>query len=151
MQLTFASLLWLMVGVMLFILELMLPGFVLFFFGLGAWITAIASWLWPIELSGQLAIFITSSLLSLVALRGGISRIFLGKRTDSDIDTPLAREGEVAKVLVTIAPPAEGKIRYSGSSWRATAGERIEAGEMVAIVRQEGLIMQVRKIADPTL
>lgn len=151
MQLTFASLLWLMVGVMLFILELMLPGFVLFFFGLGAWITAIASWLWPIELSGQLAIFITSSLLSLVALRGGISRIFLGKRTDSDIDTPLAREGEVAEVLVTIAPPAEGKIRYSGSSWRATAGERIEAGEMVAIVRQEGLIMQVRKIADPTL
>ena len=148
MQLTFASLLWLLVGVLLFILELMLPGFVLFFFGLGAWVTAITSWLWPIELSGQLAIFIASSLLSLLALRGLIRRVFLGKRTDAGEDTPSAREGEVAEVLVTIAPPAEGKIRYSGSSWRATAEERIEAGEMVAIVRQEGLLMRVRKIAD---
>ena len=149
MQLTFASLLWLLVGVLLFILELMLPGFVLFFFGLGAWITAITSWLWPIELSGQLAIFIASSLVSLLALRGVIRRVFLGTRNDAGDDTPLAREGEVAEVLVTIAPPAEGKIRYSGSSWRATALERIEAGEMAAIVRQDGLVMRVRKIAEP--
>ena len=123
--------------------------FVLFFFGLGAWITAITSWLWPIELSGQLAIFIASSLVSLLALRGLIRRVFLGTRTDAGGDTPLAREGEVAEVLVTIAPPAEGKIRYSGSSWRATATERIEAGEMAAIVRQDGLVMRVRKSAEP--
>jgi len=149
MQLTFASLLWLLVGVLLFILELMLPGFVLFFFGVGAWITAITSWLWPIELSGQLAIFTASSLLSLLVLRSFIRKTFFGGRTDSGGDNPLAREGEIAEVLVTIEPPAEGKIRYSGSSWRATAGERIEAGEMAAIVRQEGLIMRVRKIAPP--
>ncbi len=146
MQLPFPSLLWMLVGVLLFILELMLPGFVLFFFGLGAWITALASWFLPIELSGQLALFIGSSLLSLFVLRGLIRKTFFGGRVADSGDSARARDGAMAVVLAAIEPPAEGKVKYSGSSWRATAGERIEAGESVTIVKQEGLIMRVQKL-----
>jgi membrane protein implicated in regulation of membrane protease activity len=135
-----------LVGVLLFILELMLPGFVLFFFGLGAWITALASWFLPIDLSGQLAIFIGSSLLSLLVLRGVIRNTFFGSRLDGGGDSALVRDGSVAVVLTAIEPPAEGKVKYSGSSWRATAGEKVEAGETVVIVKQDGLILRVRKL-----
>jgi len=146
MQLTFSSLIWLLTGVVLFILEIFLPGFVLFFFGIGAWCTAIASWILPVGLSGQLAIFLVSSVLSLLALRGFIRKTFLGTRlAENGGDSALARCGEKAMVVAAIAPPAEGKVRYSGTTWRATAPERIEVGESVTIVAQDGLVIRVRK------
>jgi membrane protein implicated in regulation of membrane protease activity len=146
MQLTFPSLIWLLTGVLLFLLEMILPGFVLFFFGIGAWCTAVASWFLSIGLSGQLAVFLVSSVLSLVALRGLIRRTFLGTRLAGDGgDSALARGGEQVEVVVAIALPAEGKVRYSGTTWRATAAEPIEAGEIATIVAQEGLVMRVRK------
>ena len=52
------ALYWLIIGVMLFFLEMALPGFILFFFGLGAMITALVAWVLPIAISWQLALFI---------------------------------------------------------------------------------------------
>jgi membrane protein implicated in regulation of membrane protease activity len=146
MHLTFFSLIWLLTGVVLFIFEIFLPGFVLFFFAIGAWITAVASWLLPIGLSGQLALFLVSSLPSPLVLRGLIRKTFLGTRLAEDGgDSALARSGEKAVVVTAIEPPAEGKVRYSGTTWRATAPERIAVGEIAIIVAQDGLVMRVRK------
>jgi inner membrane protein len=48
---------------------------------------------------------------------------------------------------VTIAaPPAEGRVKYSGTSWRAIAEEEIEEGEIVTIVCQKNLVLQVEKV-----
>ena len=146
MQLTFSSLIWLLAGVVLFIFEMFLPGFVLFFFAIGAWITAIASWLLPLELSGQLALFLVSSLLSLLALRGLIRKTFLGTRLAGDGgDSAVARGGEKVVVVAAIEPPAEGRVKYSGTTWRATAPVRMEVGEIATIAAQDGLVMRVRK------
>jgi membrane protein implicated in regulation of membrane protease activity len=49
-------------------------------------------------------------------------------------------------VSSTIAPPGEGRIKCAGSSWRATADERIEEGEIVAVVSQQGLLIHVEKV-----
>jgi membrane protein implicated in regulation of membrane protease activity len=49
-------------------------------------------------------------------------------------------------VCNTIAPPTEGRIKYSGSTWRATADERIEEGEIIAVIRQKGLVIHVEKV-----
>ena len=145
MQLTTASLIWLLAGVLLFILEMVLPGFVLFFFALGAWITAITSWLLPLRLDAQLAVFLVASVATLLCLRGFIRKSFFASKSIKDQDNVLAATGRKAVVIAVIEPPAEGKISYSGSSWRATAEEKIEAGQIVSIVEQNGLIMRVRK------
>jgi len=141
------ALLWLIVGVMLFLLELALPGFILFFFAVGSLLTALAAWLFPIDLAWQLALFIIASLLSLLTLRNLIQRRLLDSKTaDDDKDDPQAQPGDKGVVCAAIAPPAEGRIKYSGTFWRATADEDIEEGEIISVVRQDGLIIHVEKV-----
>ncbi len=140
---------WLIIGVMLFFLELALPGFVLFFFALGALITALAAWLFSISVVWQLGLFIAASLLSLFTLRNFIQKRFLGSE-DTEIEgvdeTEIAVPGKQGMVSVAIVPPGEGQIKYSGSFWRATADEEIGEGEVVVIVKQKNLIVHVEKI-----
>lgn len=143
------ALYWLIIGVMLFFLELALPGFILFFFGLGAMITAFVAWLFPVAISWQLALFIVASLVSLFTLRGMIQRRFFdsgAEEEEQDVDIATATPGDRGVVCMGIFPPAEGRIKYSGSFWRATADEKIEDGEIISVVRQDGLIIHVEKV-----
>jgi len=144
------ALYWLIIGVMLFILELVLPGFVLFFFAAGAMLTALVAWLAPTtSIAVQLGLFIVASLGTLLSLRGVIQKRFFASvpRTEGeDVDRQMVVPGDRGVVCNTIIPPAEGRIKYSGSSWRATADERIEEGEIIAVVRQKGLVIHVEKV-----
>jgi membrane protein implicated in regulation of membrane protease activity len=143
------ALYWLIIGVMLFFLELAVPGFILFFFALGALVTALVAWLSPISLVWQLGLFIAASLVSLLSLRNIIQKKLIAPASDAgdeDEDVLLAVSGENGVVSMTIAPPAEGRIKYAGTSWRAMADEKIEEGEIVTIVRQKGLIIHVEKV-----
>lgn len=140
---------WLIIGVMLFFLELALPGFVLFFFALGALVTALAAWLFAISVVWQLGLFIVASLVSLFTLRNFIQKRFLGSEETEleDVDElKIAVPGRQGIVSIAIVPPGEGQIKYSGSFWRATAEEVIEEGEVVVIVEQKNLIVHVERI-----
>lgn len=151
MQLNTPALLWFLAGVVLFLLELSVPSFVLFFFALGAWVTAVASWLYPLSLNSQILLFIVASLLSLAALRRAMRRIFAGRKGDGRQDSVMAEAGTRVVVVADINPPAEGRVKYSGSTWRARAHERIEAGEIAEVVEQEGLLITVKRVEDGEL
>jgi membrane protein implicated in regulation of membrane protease activity len=143
------ALYWLIIGVMLFFLGLAVPGFILFFFALGALVTALVAWLSPLSLVWQLGLFMAASLVSLFSLRNIIQKKPIAPASevvDEDEDVKLAVSGEKGVVSMTIVPPAEGRINYAGTSWRAIADEKIEEGEIVAIVRQKGLIIHVEKV-----
>ncbi len=146
MDLSQAALIWLIAGIAFFLLEMFLPGFVLFFFGLGAWATALICWIVPdIGLNGQLGLFLLFSLLSLFALRGFVKRTFFGESQDNDLDRTTVKGGESGVVSSSIVPPAEGKIKYGGTFWRAIADEAIDEGEVVTILSQDNLLMKVVK------
>ena len=149
MGLIHPALYWLIIGVILFVLEMVLPGFILFFFAVGALITALIAYLFPLGEAWQLTLFMAASLLSLFLLRDLIQKRFFSsarEQQEADIDQVLIPAGERGVVSVTIAPPGEGRIKCAGSSWRATADERIEEGEIVAVVRQKGLVIHVEKV-----
>ncbi len=142
-----APLFWLIIGVILLFLELTLPGFVLFFFGLGALVTSLGAYFFELSLSWQLALFIFASLISLFSLRNVIQKKFLQSSPDADDeDVVLIGAGERGIVVNEIHPPAEGRIKYSGSSWRATADENIDEGEIISVVYQKGLVVHVEKV-----
>jgi membrane protein implicated in regulation of membrane protease activity len=143
------ALYWLIIGVMLFFLELALPGFILFFFAVGALVTAMVAWLTPISIAWQLGLFIVASLGTLLALRDIIQRNLFATASaeqEEDKDEILAVPGDKCVVSMTIPPPAEGRIKYSGTFWRATADELIEEGEIVSVVRQDGIVIHVEKV-----
>ena len=74
-------LIWAIVGVVCIGLEMLLPGFVIFFFGLGALATALFS-LIPLVTALvwlQILLFVIFSVVSLIVLRRRFAKIFAGR------------------------------------------------------------------------
>ena len=65
---------------------------------------------------------------------------------EDDEDILLVEVGGKGVVTTRIEPPAEGRIKYSGTFWRATAGEIIDEGEIISVVSEKDLIIHVRKV-----
>jgi membrane protein implicated in regulation of membrane protease activity len=148
---TFSTpLIWFLVGVAFLISELALPGFILIFFTAGCWIVAVIAWLFEIELTNQIVIFIVSSLTLLFTLRKYSMKAFKGKTLDNIDDTyGESKLGKTALVTKKISPTLPGEIKVMGSFWRATADEEIEEGNPVSIESQEsedGLTFKVKPI-----
>lgn len=134
---------WFLTGLLFFAIELALPGFIVFFFGIGAWCVALLLWSVDLSLSAQLGVFIVASLVSLLLLRSWLRGIFAGRSLTEDDSTmvePLSATGIVSRDIV---PPAEGQVRFGGSYWRAAADERIASGTVVRIIEQKDLLIRV--------
>ena len=144
------SLIWFLVGVAFLIGELGLPGVILIFFTAGCWVVALVVWLFDIELTSQILIFIVSSLTLLFALRKYSLKIFKGKTRDSIHDDYTdSKIGKTAIVTKTITPNMPGEIKVMGSFWRAIAEEEIEEGKTVLIESQDsedGLTSKVKPV-----
>ncbi len=68
----YAEIYWLVIGIALLALEMVVPGFILFFFGLGALVVSVALWFVPegsLSIIGQIGIFLGFSLVSFALLR----------------------------------------------------------------------------------
>ncbi|MBW2195547.1 MAG: NfeD family protein [Deltaproteobacteria bacterium] len=144
------SLIWFLVGVAFLIAELTMPAFILIFFTVGCWVAAIVVWLFDIELTSQILIFLVASLILLLTLRKYSLKIFKGK-TPGDIDDHYtdSKIGKTAIVTKTITPNVPGEIKVMGSFWRAVAEMEIEEGQSVLIESQEsedGLTFKVKPV-----
>jgi len=137
---------WFLVGVVLLLLELALPGLIIFFFGLGAWIVALCLVLFDINLTWQLLIFVISSLAGLVLLRKFLKDKFF-KEDDSN-KASLEEEfiGKTAIADTNLEPGVSGKVNFKGTQWPAISNETIEKGEKVRIVERDSITLIVKKI-----
>ncbi len=139
-------LLWFLAGIACFLVEMALPGFILFFFGIGAWCVALALAVMDIPLATQLVVFLVCSLASLAALRSKLRTVFLGgvfEQNDSVIVDAASATGTVTEAIL---PPATGRVKYGGSFWNAVADEKIDAGTVVDIVGKNDLIVKVQPL-----
>lgn len=137
-------LLWFLVGIAFLVVELALPGFILFFFGLGAWCTALVIYFFDLSLSGQLMVFLAGSLVSLFLLRSWLHGVFIGATRKEDDSVNVEPQNTTGMVVEDILPPARGRVKYGGSFWQAEAGQPISAGTTVTILEQKDLLVQVR-------
>jgi len=144
------SLIWFLVGVAFLIAEIIMPSFVLIFFTAGCWISALVVWLFDIELTNQILIFLMASLILLFTLRKYSLKTFKGKTTyDIDDHYRDSMIGQTVIVTKKIEPDKPGEIKGMGSFWRATANEEIEKGIPVSIVKKAsegGLTFEVKPV-----
>jgi inner membrane protein len=140
------SLLWFLIGILLFIIELILPGFILFFFGIGAWITALVCLTgWQVSFPLQIAIFLVTSLLSLFLLRKKMSVYFKGSVSEEkeylqDII------GKKVRVVNKIIPGGiDGKVELNGTRWAAESDDEINKDELAEIISRKNLVLKVKK------
>lgn len=146
-----AEIVWALLGLVFIFIEFFIPGLVIVFFGVGALITAITTWIGITpSLPSQLLIFIVSSILFLVLLRKYVQRTFLGKTMEEGGNSDRNFNIEIGKIVpvIELIQPGKvgGKVRYQGTNWLARASERIAKGESVKITGCDNITLIVEKI-----
>jgi membrane protein implicated in regulation of membrane protease activity len=142
------SVIWFIIGLVLFLLELAVPGLVLMFFGMGAWIVAILCLIFNVSLDIQLIVFILSSVLFLITLRKYVSKLFSGRKQTETNKGENQEDyiGENVLVVETISPPRKGKVELHGTYWNAEADIEIKKGTTVEIIGKESLTLKVKQV-----
>ncbi|MCI5132252.1 MAG: NfeD family protein [Candidatus Electrothrix sp. EH2] len=146
MELVSPVLIWFLLGVVFFVAELIAPGFILFFLGIGAWCTASVLAVVKLSLTVQMIIFLISSFLTLIFLRSWLRAVFLGDSSEEDDSVNVDSAPTTGIVTEAIAPPGLGRVKYGGSFWKAAADESIAVNTVVQILERKNLIVQVRPL-----
>ena len=129
--------LWLLAALILFVLEVITPGFILACFGVGALLAILpslfgGSWL------VQVLFFCGGSLLSLWLLKPLMARWFATREAKTGMEALIGRP----------AGEQGGRIAVDGDSWRATTKSTapLKAGSTVRIIGYDGLILHVEPL-----
>lgn len=140
-------LVWFIIGILFLFAELIMPGFIIFFFGIGALITALLTLMFGIEsVAIQIIIFLAASMLSLVFLRKFFSKLFKGKVENKG---GLSDEFIGRKVIVIkeIKPNSlKGKVELNGALWEADSEFYIKKDAVVEIIARKDLTVIVKPV-----
>ena len=136
---------WTILGVVFMIAEIFTLGFVLFWFGIGALIAALAGFL-GVGFIGQFLIFAVVS-ISLTFLSRKIFAGYQSPNTDilTGIDSIIGQIGTVSNA--SKGELNKGEVKVFGSTWTAISedGELLIEGEKVSVVRVKGSTIYVEK------
>jgi membrane protein implicated in regulation of membrane protease activity len=137
------AVIWFLVGLGLLLLELVLPGLVILFFGAGAWVTALVCAITDVKLNVQILIFLVASLLGLILLRKYLKNRFFSRK---DVETQDQLEefiGHRAKAVIDFQDGL-GKVEFKGTRWTARSTDDISKGQWVTIVSKDSLTLIVK-------
>lgn len=141
------ELFWFLLGLGLFLLELVLPGFIIFFFGLGAWVTAFICLVANPGTNLQIIIFALSSVMLLLALRRLIQKkSFFNRGTHSDaVEDEFTGKEAIARN--DFGGLRHGKVEFKGTTWTSESGTEIKEGQRVIIIKKDSfkLIVEPKK------
>jgi membrane protein implicated in regulation of membrane protease activity len=135
---------WFVLGFVLFLLEFVMPGFILFFFAVGAWIVALLTLLFDLSINVQLIVFMASSVLSILFFRKWLRRVILSRKTTSEIEDEFI--GKTAITETPIEPGKNGKVQFKGTTWEAQSNEFIPKGQRVIITGNESILLIVKTL-----
>lgn len=138
--------LWTLVVVVCLILELTSGDFFILCFSIGALVTAVVSAI-GVGFYGQLAVFVTASVLSVFFIRPKLAKRLHGRRHErpSNADALMGRVGRVSKA---IEQGGYGRVAIDGDDWKAVSadGSYVPSGQNVKVVGRESIIITVEKV-----
>jgi len=137
------AVIWFLIGLGLLLLELVLPGLVILFFGAGAWVTALACVIHDFSLNWQILIFLVASLLGLVLLRKYLKRKFFGRKSGEVEDQLEEFLGRKARAIEDFEDGI-GKIEFKGTQWSARCEDPVKKNQWVTIVKKDSLMLEVK-------
>lgn len=144
------STLWLVGGIILMLLELLVPGGIVFFLGFSAALVGLLFLLGVMHspVSAFVAWFI-SSLVLLIGFRGLMQRFAPATLEKSNTDEDFDAYNHIVEVAETIPPQGEGRIHFRGTTWRARnyAGDQpLAQGSQARLIFRENLVWIVEAV-----
>ena len=138
------AVIWFLIGLVLLLLEFAIPGLIIFFFGIGAWITALAILLFDPGLNIQIVIFLVSSVLALTLFRRYLKKKFFKEGGDDSASLDNEFLGKIAVAETDIPADGRGKVNFKGTLWGADSEVDISKGDRVKITAKESIILKVK-------
>ncbi len=142
-----AAVVWFLLGFLFFLLEFVLPGLILFFFAVGAWIVAIICLFMDISIDTQLMLFLASSILTILLFRKWAQKMILVRKQSTELEDEFL--GKTGKAETFIGPGKNGKVDFKGTSWDARSEDTIEQGEQVTIIGNDSILLIVQSTKIP--
>ena len=136
---------WLVLGFILLIAEVLAPGVVAVFFGIGALVVGGLTFFGVVEsLPIQLLLFALISLVALFGLRKHFKHYLQGDVSNKAQEGPDVSDliGSRVKVL-TDFHQGSGTIQLNGAKWDAESDEPLKAGDAAWIVSHRGILLTV--------
>jgi len=138
---------WLIVAIIFFILEIFLPSFVVFNFGVGALFGTLAAAL-GLNIQWQVFIFSIFSLTSFFIVRPLLKK-WAYKRSHNvatNMDALIGRIGVVTEKIDL--SKNTGRVKVDGDDWMARSpdGIIIEKENIVKVIKVESIVMLVEKV-----
>lgn len=137
---------WFVAAIVLFILEIITPGFVLANFGVACLVSAGAAWIGA-PVTAQVIVFVIVCVVSFVTLRPLMHRFIYRNQARARTGVH-ALVGQVGVVTDQIREaPIGGRVQVGGDNWHALAedGSAIATESRVVVVRVESATMIVRQ------
>ena len=144
MEFLTAKWIWMYIAALLIVAEIVIPSFVVIFFGFAAATAGIFMWLFPgMPFWAQLLVFTVSSIVYLVTIRP----LLVGRKVKTvrveDIEDGYT--GKIVTVTAKIEPGINGRVILGDAEWDAASTENCEVGERVKIVSRDNLTFAVAK------
>ncbi len=137
---------WFVVGLVLILMEFVIPGLVIVFFGLGGWVTAILVAIFPeMAFWVQMMIFTVFSVVMLVLLRRSLKKRFFSDQENAESEGVDDYIGKTATVEADIKN-GDGKVNFKGATWSAYADEDIPKGSKVTIIDKNSIKLKVKPV-----
>ena len=137
---------WLIIGILLMLMEVLTPGFVIFFFGLAAATVSIFVWLLPeFSIYWQLVAFSVLSVIYVLVLRRYVQSVFMGDGGDvTEMRDDMV--GRIGRVTELVRPEAPGRVLVGDAEWSASSSMRIEKGMEVKVLSRSNLTVEVAPV-----
>lgn len=138
---------WLTIALICFIMEIFIPSFVLFNFGIGAVIGSFAAGL-NLSMEWQILFFSAGTMMSFFLIRPAVKK-FAYRKSEGYKTNMEAMVGRTATVTEEISNENNrGRVLLDGDNWQARSidNEIIPAGTPVEIVQLNSIILIVKKI-----
>ncbi len=145
-------LVWFVVGLVLMGMEIIVPGLILFWFGLGGLLTALFVWMHVLSFPvAQWVFFFVSSLAFLGAWVFFFKKLFIKEKKDDNRDPLLINL--LGKVTKEIKPHQTGRVRLYENfhgivDWAAEANKDLDVGTEVRVLEAKGIRLIVKESSD---
>ena len=138
---------WIIVGIVLILTELLATSIVAVFLGIAAIIVGILLHLGLIEsASAQYSVFGVISLVLLFTARGRFKRWFVGYTADSNEHPSTLRQDIGDRVTVlTDFQQGQGRVLLNGVQWDAQSNDDLKAGEVAHVKANQGILLVVSR------
>ena len=135
---------WIVIGILLSLLEMLIPGIFVIFFGFGAIFTGIIQYFFSFSLPTQFIIWVASSLGILFVGAKFLHDLFPSDKKFEPSTFKMV-EGKIALAIKDIQVGKKGgRIHFQGTDWDAISEDiRIESGQYVKIISRENITYRV--------